>query len=160
MAITDYQRFHPAVDFSYKPTSGGWSRSSTMPRTSRRRESERTRYSNNRSRVFGEKPQNLLFAKQKIGNHFYVPSSRRKTLDESEWSSCAKSGEISFLQSQIAQEQQQDMSGEAPATTSSAETPNGVSQSVVGLNVQASVNQVYHELFPCLIHIHQRSFIK
>lgn len=62
--------------------------------------------------------------------------SLRKTLDESEWSSCAKSGEISFLQSQIALEQQQDVNGETTATSGSTGNGDEVSQSVAGLGVQ------------------------
>lgn len=56
---------------------------------------------------------------------------RRKTLDESEWSSCAKSGEISFLQSQIAQE-----NGETTASGSATGNGEEVSQSLVSLSIQ------------------------
>ena len=75
--------------------------------------------------------------------YLYCVISCRKTLDESEWSSCAKSGEISFLQSQIAQEQQQqDGSGGEAFSAGPAGNGNEAEQSVAGLSVQ--VMPEYH----------------
>ena len=149
--MTNCRCFHATINFSYKQTSGGWKGSSTTLRMSRRRESGRTLCSNNRSIVSGEKLQlitltlqfSILLDEMPERKPFVI--LRRKTLDESEWSSCAKSGEISFLQSQIAQDQLQDVSGETSAATASAGNGSEVSQSVAGLSVQVSENQVHQE---------------